>query len=68
VLVRGPNVMAGYWSRTAGQARHRRARLAAHRDAAYVDGDGFLFIVGRMADAYDVAGASVHPGSPNGCC
>lgn len=63
LLVRGPNVMAGYWQRAADS----RCVIDAHHwlhtgDAAYVDADGFLFIVGRMVDAYDVDGTTVHPG------
>src|SRR5262249_17925099 len=56
LLVRGPNVAAGYWNRTAGSCRVVDAHGWLHTgDAAYIDTDGFLFIVGRMADAYDVA-------------
>jgi fatty-acyl-CoA synthase len=63
LLVRGPNVMAGYWNRTAASRRVIDAHDWLHTgDAAYLDADGFLFIVGRMADAYDVAGTTVHPG------
>lgn len=63
LLVRGPNVMAGYWNRTDGNSRVIDAHDWLHTgDAAYIDADGFLFIVGRMADAYKVAGTTVHPG------
>jgi acyl-CoA synthetase (AMP-forming)/AMP-acid ligase II len=63
LLVRGPNVMAGYWDDAAATTRAIDAHDWLHTgDAAYIDADGFLFIVGRMADAYDVAGTTVHPG------
>jgi len=63
LLVRGPNVTAGYWNRTADSRRVIDAHGWLHTgDAACIDADGFLFIVGRMADAYDVAGVTVHPG------
>ena len=64
LLVRGPNVMAGYWNATDGSRRVNDAHDWLHTgDAACIDADGFLFIVGRMADAYDVAGTAVHPGT-----
>jgi fatty-acyl-CoA synthase len=63
LLVRGPNVMAGYWHRAADSWRVVDAQGWLHTgDAAYIDADGFLFIVGRMEDAYDIAGTTVHPG------
>jgi fatty-acyl-CoA synthase len=63
LLVRGPNVTPGYWSRDGGSRRVVDSHDWLHTgDAAYIDADDFLFIVGRMADAYDVAGRTVHPG------
>jgi acyl-CoA synthetase (AMP-forming)/AMP-acid ligase II len=63
LLVRGPNVMAGYWKRPDATRRvfdeHGWLRTG---DAAFADADGCLFIVGRMEDAYVVAGEIVHPG------
>jgi fatty-acyl-CoA synthase len=63
LLVRGPNVMLGYWR----NAEATRAVLTddgwLHTgDAARVDGQGFYWIVGRMADAFETAGRVVHPG------
>ena len=63
LLVRGPNVMAGYWN-LPGATRcafdeHGWLRTG---DAAFADRDGFLFIVGRMEDAYVAGGEMVHPG------
>jgi fatty-acyl-CoA synthase len=63
LLVRGPNVMAGYWNRPDATRRvfdeHGWLRTG---DAAFADADGYLFIVGRMEDAYVTAGEIVHPG------
>jgi acyl-CoA synthetase (AMP-forming)/AMP-acid ligase II len=55
--------MAGYWSRPEATARAIDARgWLRTGDAAQIDADGFLFIVGRIDDAYVSAGRLVHPG------
>jgi len=63
LLVRGPNVMAGYWNRRDATRRaiddHGWLRTG---DAARMDEEGFLFIIGRVEDAYLSAGHVVHPG------
>jgi fatty-acyl-CoA synthase len=63
LLVSGPNVMAGYWKRPDATRRaldeHGWLRTG---DVAFLDADGFLFIVGRAEDAYRSAGMLVHPG------
>lgn len=63
LLVRGPNVMTGYWKRLEATERAIDARgWLRTGDAARFDAEGFLFIVGRMSDAYISAGEVVHPG------
>ena len=61
--VRGPNVMAGYW-RQPEETRRTIDEYGWLRtgDAVRMDADGFLFIVGRIHDAYVSAGRLVHPG------
>ena len=63
LLVRGPNVMAGYW--------HRPEETAVALtpdgwlrtgDAARSDQDGYIWIVGRVADSFISHGQVVHPG------
>jgi fatty-acyl-CoA synthase len=63
LLVRGPNVMAGYW--------HRPEETAVALtpdgwlrtgDAARPDEDGYIWIVGRVADSFISHGQVVHPG------
>ena len=61
--VRAPNVMAGYW----GQPVATRQALTPDGwlrtgDAARRDGEGFVWIVDRIADGFDVAGRVVYPG------
>ena len=63
LLVRGPNVTTGYWHRPEATARMFDPRgWLRTGDAARFDAEGFLFIVGRMSDAYISAGKVVHPG------
>jgi fatty-acyl-CoA synthase len=61
--VRGPNVMAGYWH---DDEATRRAFTPdgwlRTGDAARVDADGFVWIVDRVADAFEVRGRRVYPG------
>jgi fatty-acyl-CoA synthase len=63
LLVRGPNVMSGYWN----QPAVTRATIDEHGwlhtgDAARIDDEGYAWIVDRVVDAYEVAGRSVYPG------
>jgi len=63
LLVRGPNVMAGYWNRPEDTA----AVLTPDGwlrtgDAARPDQDGYITIIGRVADSFISHGQLVHPG------
>jgi fatty-acyl-CoA synthase len=63
LLVRGPNVMAGYWNLPGETA----AALTPDGwlrtgDAARPDQDGYIWIVGRVADSFISHGQLVHPG------
>jgi acyl-CoA synthetase (AMP-forming)/AMP-acid ligase II len=63
LLVRGPNVMAGYWNRPEDTA----ATLTPDGwlrtgDVARPDEDGYIWIVGRVADSFISHGQMVHPG------
>ncbi|HTI41026.1 MAG TPA: AMP-binding protein [Vicinamibacterales bacterium] len=63
LFVRGPNVMIGYWRRPDATRRALNDDgWLRTGDVAFVDSDGFLFIVGRAEDAYMSAGVLVHPG------
>jgi fatty-acyl-CoA synthase len=63
LLVRGPNVMAGYWRRLeeTGKALTPDGWLRTG-DAARVDGDGDVWIVDRVEARFDTDGGSVYPG------
>ena len=63
LLVHGPNVMAGYWKRPEETA----AVLTPDGwlrtgDAARPDEDGYIWVVGRVADSFISRGQVVHPG------
>jgi acyl-CoA synthetase (AMP-forming)/AMP-acid ligase II len=63
LLVRGPNVMAGYWNRPeATAAALMPDGWLRTGDAARPDEDGYIWIVGRMADSFISHGHVVHPG------
>jgi fatty-acyl-CoA synthase len=63
LLVRGPNVMAGYWRRPEAT----REVLSAEGwlrtgDAARSDEEGYVWIVDRVADHFLAVGRPVYPG------
>ncbi len=62
LLVTGPNVMAGYWQLPDQTARTLDSQGWLHTgDAARLDAEGFIWIIDRMADAYDTTGGRVFP-------
>jgi long-chain acyl-CoA synthetase len=62
ILVRGPNVFAGYWNRTEESAAAVDADGWLHTgDIAYRDDDGYLFLVDRKKDLVIVSGFNVYP-------
>ncbi len=63
LLVRGPNVMAGYWRRPA-ETRHTLIEGGWLRtgDAARMDDDGYVWIVDRLEARFVSDGEVVYPG------
>ena len=59
IVVRGPNVFAGYWPDGAGGADGEGWFRTG--DVAYADADGDLFIVDRMRELILVSGFNVYP-------
>jgi len=63
LLVRGPNVMVGYWNRAdATRATLDEDGWLHTGDAARIDDEGYAWIVDRVVDAFEVAGKVVYPG------
>jgi long-chain acyl-CoA synthetase len=61
LLVRGPQVMAGYWQRPDETARAIRDGWLCTGDIAEMDEDGYVFIVDRKKDMILVSGFNVYP-------
>jgi long-chain acyl-CoA synthetase len=61
IVIRGHNVMKGYWSRPDATADAIRAGWFYSGDMAKVDEDGFFFIVDRKKDMIIRGGYNVYP-------
>ncbi|OYW19020.1 MAG: fatty-acid--CoA ligase, partial [Burkholderiales bacterium 12-64-5] len=60
VVVRGANVMAGYWNRPEETAQVLHGGWMHTGDVGYLDDDGFLFIVDRLKDMIVSGGENVY--------
>ena len=60
IVVRGANVMQGYWNRHEETAQTLRNGWLHTGDGAYMDDDGYLFIVDRMKDMIVTGGENVY--------
>jgi long-chain acyl-CoA synthetase len=61
LIVRGPQVMAGYWQRPDETARTLKDGWLYTGDIAVMDADGFFRIVDRKKDMILVSGFNVYP-------
>ncbi|RDI20464.1 fatty-acyl-CoA synthase [Rhodococcus sp. AG1013] len=62
VIIRGPNVTPGYWNNPEATAAAFTDDCWFHSgDIAYMDDDGFVFVVDRMKDMYISGGENVYP-------
>ncbi|KQZ78645.1 MULTISPECIES: long-chain-fatty-acid--CoA ligase [unclassified Pseudomonas] len=60
IIVRGPNIMQGYWNRPEETAKALRDGWLYTGDAAYMDEQGYLFIVDRLKDMIVSGGENVY--------
>jgi acyl-CoA synthetase (AMP-forming)/AMP-acid ligase II len=60
VVVRGPNVMLGYWNKPEQSAEALRGGWMHTGDGAYMDEDGFIFVVDRMKDMIISGGENIY--------
>jgi acyl-CoA synthetase (AMP-forming)/AMP-acid ligase II len=60
VAVRGPNVMLGYWNKPELTAQTVRDGWMHTGDGAYMDDDGFIYIVDRLKDMIISGGENVY--------
>jgi long-chain acyl-CoA synthetase len=61
LLVRGPQVMKGYWQKPEETAKAIQDDWFFTGDLARMDEDGFFYIVGRKKDMILVSGYNVYP-------
>jgi len=61
IVIRGPNVMKGYWRRPDATAAVMKGGWFHTGDVARVDEDGYFFIVGRKKDMIIRGGYNVYP-------
>ncbi len=60
LVVRGPNVMLGYWNRPDATASALRHGWYHTGDAARTDADGYIYIVDRLKDMIVTGGENVY--------
>jgi phenylalanine ammonia-lyase len=61
IVIRGPNVMLGYWKRPEATAKAIRNGWFHTGDIGRVDEDGYFYIVDRLKDMVNVGGLKVYP-------
>lgn len=61
LVIRGPQVMAGYWNRPAETAAALRDGWLHTDDVAKVDKDGFFYVVDRKKEMLITGGLNVYP-------
>jgi long-chain acyl-CoA synthetase len=61
IVIRGPNVMKGYWNRADATKEVLRGGWLHTGDVAKVDDDGYFFIVDRKKDMIIRGGYNVYP-------
>jgi fatty-acyl-CoA synthase len=62
VIVRGPNVMAGYWGQPAATAEaFRPGGWFSSGDGAVIDADGYIYITDRIKDMIISGGENIYP-------
>ncbi len=61
LLVRGPNVMQGYYKLPEESATTLQKGWLHTGDLAYIDEDGYIFIVDRLKDLIITSGENIYP-------
>jgi long-chain acyl-CoA synthetase len=61
LVVSGPQVMAGYWNRPDETSEVLRGKRLYTGDVAFIDADGYVFIVDRIKDMVICGGFKVYP-------
>ncbi len=61
ILVRGPQVMIGYWNKPAASDAALAGGWLHTGDLGYLDAEGYLYVVDRMKDMLISGGLNVYP-------
>ncbi|MEM9905501.1 MAG: long-chain fatty acid--CoA ligase [Cyanobacteria bacterium P01_D01_bin.44] len=61
IIIRGPNVMLGYWNRPLDTVRVLRAGWFHTGDVGHIDDEGYFYVVDRLKDMINVSGFKVYP-------
>jgi acyl-CoA synthetase (AMP-forming)/AMP-acid ligase II len=61
IIIRGPQLMAGYWNRPAETAATLRGGWLHTGDVGMLDGEGYLYIRDRLTDMILSGGENVYP-------
>jgi fatty-acyl-CoA synthase len=61
ILVRGPNVMDGYWNKPLDTAAALDTGWYHTGDVAHADADGYLYVDGRCRDVIISGGENIYP-------
>ncbi len=60
IVVRGPNVMLGYWNKPEATAEALRNGWMHTGDCAYMDDEGFVYVVDRLKDMIVSGGENIY--------
>jgi long-chain acyl-CoA synthetase len=61
VVIRGPQVMAGYWRKPEATAAVLSSGRLRTGDVGYLDAEGYLFLVDRIKDIIIAGGYKIYP-------
>ncbi|MFM8764436.1 MAG: long-chain-fatty-acid--CoA ligase [Spartobacteria bacterium] len=61
IVIKGPNVMLGYWNRPEETAQALRGGWFHSGDIGKTDEDGYFYMADRLKDMVDVGGMNVYP-------
>jgi len=61
IIVRGPNIMTGYWQLPETTASALKGGWYHTGDGGYFDADGFLYLTGRVKDMIVSGGENIYP-------
>jgi long-chain acyl-CoA synthetase len=67
IMIKGPQVMKGYWNKPEATANQIKDRWLLTGDIGKMDEDGYFYIVDRKKDMINVSGFKVYPRELEDC-